>query len=789
MEIKIIMADKIKKLMTGKYKSLVLIIVCVIVIGILIAYNVITKRENIEETVVNRGQVAKSVSLLFHSKSDITKLEDQYFDGSEEWYVKYMNMMYQDTYYTKNQIKPIEREVLKSFTYSDLDKLYTNMGIVDKKLLSYVKNNNGANVITLKEWNKILQDLRTICDKQGNVIQVQMTVVGTISNVPTFEPWIAATDIGICGFAGLSLDYCIDKKIEVLMRDDEIITVLDTVDTNVTYTNAWIMSVNNGVITAFVEGARREFYIDDKTVSYNNVTADIVLENKKLINYVIKDSYITGKVLSLTDSEIEIEGHGKLPLNKDVKVYSLYGELVKKTKSDIMIGYDVQRFIVTDNQVTAVIIDRDIDAVNIRVLLMSTGYESVYHDSFSVQSESGISLKYGDKVDMFGADENITIDSTSSYIESGRVTIVPNSSGDKLTVTSITRNGENPSYRGSIDLMVENGKLIVINELTMEEYLYAVVPSEMPWSYSEEALKAQAVCARTYAYKHIINSGYGQYGAHVDDSTSYQVYNVSSEQEATTKAVDDTEGQIMLYEDQPISAYFFSTSCGSTTNSMIWGSELPYIKGTLLTEEGNEFDLTDNDVFETFIKTGYKTFDSEYPWYRWEVTMTLEDMTKSVNEVIESISQSNINNVSVLQEDGSYLSEKVVGVGTVKKVEEGTRNTGGVLDYVTIYGTEKTVRVYREYNIRKLFNVSGLTISRTNGEDVDTMSMLPSAYVLFDENTTDGLLSSYTIVGGGYGHGAGMSQNGANNMAKSGYTYDEILNFFYSGIQLEAIHN
>ncbi len=785
------MLDKIKKLMTGKYKSLVLIIICILVIGILFAYNFLTKKDNVDEVAVNRGQVAKSISLLFHSPDEIEKFENEYFDNSikDEWYVKYMNAMYKDTYFVKNQVKPLEREAMKAFTYSDLDKLFTNMGVVDKKLLSYVNNNKAVNSITLKSWNEIYQDLRTLCDKSGNVRQTEITVVGTISNVPTFKPWMAATDIGMCGFEGLTLDYCIDKRVEVLMRDDEIISVLKEVDNKITYKNAWIMSVNNGVITAFIDGARREFYIDDKEVVYNNVTADIELENKKLKNYTIKGNFITGKVLALTESEIEIEGHGKLPLDVSAKVYSLYGELIQKNKSDIMIGYDVQRFVVTDGQITAVIIDRDIDAVNIRVLLKSTGYEELYHDSFSVSCASGLTVRYDGKVDMYGAGETITIDSLSPCIANGRVSIIPNNSGDKLKVTSIMRNGENPSYRGSIDLIVENGKLIVINELTMEEYLYAVVPSEMPWSYSEEALKAQAVCARTYAYRHIINSGYGQYGAHVDDSTSYQVYNVSGEQDSTNKAVDATKGQIMTHNGQPISAYFFSTSCGSTTNSMIWGSELGYIKGTMLTEAGNELDLTKEDVFDTFIRTGYKTFDSEYPWYRWQVTMTLEQMTESINKNIASIYETNTNNVKTLREDGKYVSESIVGVGAVKKIEEGTRNTGGVLDYITIYGTEKTVRVYREYNIRKIFDIAGLSISRTNGEEVDTMSMLPSAYILFDENTSDGLLSSYTIVGGGYGHGAGMSQNGANTMAKNGYTFDKILEFFYEGIKLEAVRN
>ena len=127
--------------MTTKIKNILLIFVCIIIIGILVLYNLVLKKENVEESVVNRGQVAKAVSLLFHSESDIDKLEDDNFKNSKEWYVKYVNYMYEDTYFTKNQVKPLEREVLKSFTYKDLDNLFTNMGVIDKKLMAYVNNN------------------------------------------------------------------------------------------------------------------------------------------------------------------------------------------------------------------------------------------------------------------------------------------------------------------------------------------------------------------------------------------------------------------------------------------------------------------------------------------------------------------------------------------------------------------------------------------------------------------------------------------------------------------------
>ena len=78
-----------------------------------------------------------------------------------------------------------------------------------------------------------------------------------------------------------------------------------------------------------------------------------------------------------------------------------------------------------------------------------------------------------------------------------------------------------PSYRGSLELEKQQDGIVVINEVLLEEYLYAVVPSEMPSSYPLEALKAQAVCARTYAYAKMLHAGLPADGAHVDDSAGF----------------------------------------------------------------------------------------------------------------------------------------------------------------------------------------------------------------------------------------------------------------------------
>ena len=99
---------------------------------------------------------------------------------------------------------------------------------------------------------------------------------------------------------------------------------------------------------------------------------------------------------------------------------------------------------------------------------------------------------------------------------------------------------EQRDYRGIIEVIEEEQGFVIINELPIEEYLYSVVPSEMPAGYPMEALKAQAICARTYAYLHVLSPGYPQWNAHVDDTTSYQVYHNIEEQESTTIAVNET---------------------------------------------------------------------------------------------------------------------------------------------------------------------------------------------------------------------------------------------------------
>jgi stage II sporulation protein D len=129
-------------------------------------------------------------------------------------------------------------------------------------------------------------------------------------------------------------------------------------------------------------------------------------------------------------------------------------------------------------------------------------------------------------------------------------------------------------YRGSVQMDVVNGKLRAINFVNLEQYLYGVVPSEMPYTWHPEALKAQAVVARSYA---LATRRTGAFDLYPD--TRSQVYlGVEHERPSTNAAVDATAGEVVLYEGQVAKTFFFSSSGGRTASAEdVWGEAVPYL--------------------------------------------------------------------------------------------------------------------------------------------------------------------------------------------------------------------
>jgi stage II sporulation protein D len=698
-----------------------------------------------------------------------------------------MNEMYETGYFTEKQIQPLGKQATAAFTFGKLEQLYDNMGITDKELLSYVKNNKSAKVVTNSLWAEILDLLSEKVESEG-IEEEEFNVVATASNVSSLDAWTVVTTIGDYKFTGLAMDYYIDKRVKVLTKDDQILCVTELLSDSVLYPNSLATSIENGEIHAFINGVVRTFQIEDNDVSSTNAVVDIRVKKGKVSDYQVKQNYVSGKLLKYTDSTVEIEGLGSFTIGEGFRVYKTYGNIESKTLYDMVVGYDVQKFVIEDDKVCAVLIDRNFVAQNIRVVIKTNGFSDIYHDSLLVSSESEYQFSYGNETKKFSAGEEYTITPDSPYLSEGTLKISVSALDGRITLKSLQRGYGEPSYRGTIEVTKTEEGLLVINELPLEEYLYAVVPSEMPYTYSQEALKAQAVCARSYAYRQMLGNAYANLGAHVDDSTAFQVYNNSEEQVTTNQAVDETYGQVMLYDNEPISAFFYSTSCGYGTDADIWGGEgYPYIRGRLLSTDNASFDLTDETQFRMFITSTYDTYDKNYGWYRWNVTLPLSSITQSVNAQIASLYAASPEKVLTL-EGSTYVSKEISTVGNVQSVETGTRGNGGVLHSIIIHGDQATVMIQTESYIRRILNPSGCILQKLDGTTTDTMTTLPSAFFVIDEVREGDTLTGYKFQGGGYGHGAGMSQNGANSMGDAGMGYEEILNFFYNDITIQQMY-
>lgn len=558
---------------------------------------------------------------------------------------------------------------------------------------------------------------------------------------------------------------------------------------NGTLYNVWIEKGEEHQITIFTEG-KSILYRTKHKLSENieKVVGDIELEDGIVTKVSIKPDKITGKVLVGDENYIELEGRGKVELDKNYKVYRVYGGIASEMLSSVVVGYSNAEFVVADGKICAALLTKPVEPKNIRVLITRDGTSGKFHNKVSLKSVGGLKVSCNGQEKTYKENEEVTIDTGNSWLKEGRLIITPIKKNEKITVTSIKRNNDNPSYRGTIEIANLEDGMVVVNEVSLEEYLYAVIPSEMPTSYGVEALKVQAVCARSYAYTQLLENSCRAYSAHMDDTVSYQVYNNVPENETSIQAVNDTKDMVLKYNNKVITAYYFSTSCGYTSSiEDVWNMKegKEYLIGKLQNSTEKTMDLTTDENFKKFLNNKELiTYDSSFPWYRWSVTIDAADIQKLLDLKLEDRYENNPEQILTKdKKTGKYISIPVGTVGKVKDIKVIERKTGGIVTGIRVIGSKQTVEIYSEYNIRILLGPVWDTITRQDNSTVDGMSLLPSAFFVIDKNKREDEIT-FKIQGGGYGHGVGMSQNGVKSMTLAGKTFEEILEHYYPGVRL-----
>ena len=267
----------------------------------------------------------------------------------------------------------------------------------------------------------------------------------------------------------------------------------------------------------------------------------------------------------------------------------------------------------------------------------------------------------------------------------------------------------------NITVRVKRENKNIIEKIPLEKYLIGVLAGEMPVSYDIEALKAQAVAARTYTINKIEQNKEKEYD--VVDTTNDQVYkdeeqlkeiwkeNYNENTKKIKQAIKETNGEYLTYNGKPIHAFFFSTSSGKTENCKdVFGENLPYLVSVS------------------------SIWDEKSPSYQGELILTKQEFCNKL--------EINCDNLKINIE----------------------RNETNSIKFITI--NNKTIK----------------------GTDFRFKLGLKSTNVEIEQND-----NSIKIKSKGYGHGVGMSQYGAKELANNGYKYDEILKYYYQGVEFKKI--
>ncbi len=432
---------------------------------------------------------------------------------------------------------------------------------------------------------------------------------------------------------------------------------------------------------------------------------------------------------------------------------------------------------------------------HIRVLIKTSEFADIYHSEIVVSSKTGLYIEQNKEIMTCAPDEQLVL--TESELQ-GKTMRIRTCQDGKIKLHNVVR-AEEVEYNGSMECYGTTKGLVLVNELQVEEYLYGVVPSEMPSSFPLEALKAQAISARTYTYFHMKDFAYPEWMAHVDDSTSFQVYKNIVEKENVNQAVDDTRNLVILNQGDFIESFYYSTSSGRSTGYEVWKPEEEkewlQCKALVVEPSGSldDFSYDEETDFETvkIKEKAYRAYitqgnikDIEYQeaWYRWRYIKSFDDV-KGFLTRIEVLKEKYPEEIQIT----SKYREKLTQESQVLSCRITQRSASGMAQQLCIQTENFEINIKTQQCIREVLSVSGEIIVRKDGSCFTLGELLPSAYFCFDTMYDNHCLKSMTIYGGGFGHGAGMSQNGAKCLADMGKSAEEILKYYYTDVEVQEV--
>jgi len=293
------------------------------------------------------------------------------------------------------------------------------------------------------------------------------------------------------------------------------------------------------------------------------------------------------------------------------------------------------------------------------------------------------------------------------------------------------------SFRGALKVLNNSAKITLVNELSLEDYLYGVLPAEISADSGYEALKAQAVAARTIAVRY--RGRHKKEGFDFCADVHCQVYQgMSVESPLAGKAIDETRGQILVFADKPIEA-FYHADCGGALRNDAFGAA-SYLK--------TQVDAGSGDLPASAYRTFWWFLRDEPAFcrdigsskFRWQRVYDPED----------------------------FLLSFGYPLGDLQDIDTGPRGEGLRYNQVKVSTVAGTKALSGDLSIRTYFD-----------------QLKSSAFLVQIKRSADGKPNMLLFWGAGFGHGSGLCQDGASGMSQAGFDYQAILKHYYPGASIK----
>ena len=349
------------------------------------------------------------------------------------------------------------------------------------------------------------------------------------------------------------------------------------------------------------------------------------------------------------------------------------------------------------------------------------------------------------------------------------------------------------SYNGGFEYSRQNGNdVTVVNVVPMQDYIKGVIPYEMNADWEIEALKAQALCARSYAFNNI--NKHKKYGFDLCKTVDCQVYNGTSRTNANSdKAVDETFGEFISYGGQIATGFFYSSNGGATEDSEnVWSNKVPYLRGKIDPYERTEEVL--NGVWEQTIT------NEQIEWILNAKDYNIDGVSNMY--ISEYTDMGNVYTLTIVDKNGkeydfnrerartilNSTTQDVQVKSTRFRINEtmpgGTPSVSG-----GVYVNDEEVDVNQEFSIigsngtQTSNSIKGMNVITADGtNEINGVSKQTS-----DSNKIPTKSGEYVISGRGWGHNVGMSEYGAKHMAQAGYTYKQIIQFYFTSTTVDTM--